>query len=127
MVRNYRKPLVVFSPKTLLRLPEASSSILEMAPGSHFQSVISDNSVPASDVRKIVFCSGKNFYTLLKHRNTLTAKDTALVRVEVRKLRLSVAMLCNSKSDSYILYGLQYGLQYSGSQPCSYIQFNMTE
>ncbi|XP_014680768.1 PREDICTED: probable 2-oxoglutarate dehydrogenase E1 component DHKTD1, mitochondrial [Priapulus caudatus] len=82
MVRNYRKPLVVFSPKTLLRLPAATSSILEMAPGTHFQPVLSDEAADSGAVKKVVFCSGKHFYALQKQRSAIAATDTAIVRVE---------------------------------------------
>lgn len=45
MIRNYRKPLIVASPKILLRFPPASSTLADLAPGTHFQPVIGDNSL----------------------------------------------------------------------------------
>ncbi|XP_059843281.1 2-oxoadipate dehydrogenase complex component E1 [Hypanus sabinus] len=83
MIRNFRKPLVVASPKILLRLPAAVSGLDEMAPGTTFKPVIGDESVDPKNVTRVVFCSGKHYYTLLKHRETLeAAQNTALVRVE---------------------------------------------
>ncbi|KAI2648519.1 putative 2-oxoglutarate dehydrogenase E1 component DHKTD1, mitochondrial [Labeo rohita] len=71
MIRNFRKPLIVASPKTLLRFSGAVSSLADMAPGTSFKP-------------RILFCSGKHYYALLKHRETLpeAEKNTALIRVE---------------------------------------------
>ncbi|XP_072811092.1 2-oxoadipate dehydrogenase complex component E1 isoform X2 [Vicugna pacos] len=84
MVRNFRKPLIVASPKTLLRLPAAVSSLQEMAPGTTFKPVIGDSSVDPKKVKSLVFCCGKHFYALLKQRESLEAKkhDFAIVRIE---------------------------------------------
>ncbi|XP_062928837.1 2-oxoadipate dehydrogenase complex component E1 [Mobula hypostoma] len=83
MVRNFRKPLIMASPKILLRLPAAVSGLDEMAPGTTFKPVIGDESVDPKNVTRVVFCCGKHYYTLLKHRETLeAAQNTALVRVE---------------------------------------------
>jgi len=82
MVRNFRKPLVVISPKVLLRLSEASSSLSEMAPGTHFQPVIGDSSVAPSAVRKVVFVCGKHYYSLVRHAKERGVTDTAFVRLE---------------------------------------------
>merc|ERR1719320_2042434 len=49
MIRNYRKPLVVIAPKTLLRLPAAASTLEEMSPGKSFQTVLSDTTQPAPE------------------------------------------------------------------------------
>ena len=84
-MRNFRKPLIVASPKLILRLPAAASSLAEMLPGTHFLPVISDPSVHASAVKKVVFCSGKHFYTLDKERQQRGIKDVAIVRVEVQR------------------------------------------
>uniref|UniRef100_A0AAX7VBI9 2-oxoadipate dehydrogenase complex component E1 n=1 Tax=Astatotilapia calliptera TaxID=8154 RepID=A0AAX7VBI9_ASTCA len=78
MVRNFRKPLVVVGPKTLLRFSGAVSSLTEMAPGTSFRPVLGDTSVS-----KVVLCSGKHYYALLKQRETSAAnQNTALIRVE---------------------------------------------
>ena len=80
MKRNFRKPLVVFTPKSLLRLPAAVSTIEELASGS-FQEVIDDNIDP-KQVKKMVFCMGKFYYDLLAEREKLNRIDVALVRIE---------------------------------------------
>ncbi|KAH3853586.1 hypothetical protein DPMN_096115 [Dreissena polymorpha] len=84
MIRNYRKPLVVVAPKVLLRLPAASSSLAEMAPGTTFLPVIGESaSVNGENVRRVVFCSGKHFYLLQKEREARKVQDMALIRLEV--------------------------------------------
>lgn len=83
MVRNFRKPLVVVAPKILLRLPEATSSLDEMAPGTTFQTVMGDPGVSPGKVTKVVFCSGKHYYTLTKERENLKLQNVAIIRLEV--------------------------------------------
>ncbi|XP_067446290.1 2-oxoadipate dehydrogenase complex component E1 [Thunnus thynnus] len=83
MIRNFRKPLIVVGPKMLLRFSGAASSLAEMAPGTSFRPVIGDTSVSAQSVQKVVLCSGKHYYALLKQRETSAAnQDTALIRLE---------------------------------------------
>uniref|UniRef100_A0A669B861 2-oxoadipate dehydrogenase complex component E1 n=1 Tax=Oreochromis niloticus TaxID=8128 RepID=A0A669B861_ORENI len=79
MVRNFRKPLIVVGPKTLLRFSGAVSSLTEMAPGTSFRPVL----VWVCDCFCVVLCSGKHYYALLKQRETSAAnQNTALIRVE---------------------------------------------
>ncbi|CAM1334559.1 2-oxoglutarate dehydrogenase E1 component [Tenacibaculum aestuariivivum] len=80
MKREFRKPLVVFTPKSLLRSPKAVNSIEDLANGS-FQEVIDDN-IETSKVKKMVFCTGKFYYDLLTEREQLAREDVALVRIE---------------------------------------------
>ncbi len=80
MKRDFRKPLVVFTPKSLLRHPKAVSSIGELAQGG-FEEVIDDTIAP-DHVKKVVFCTGKFYYDLLAEREALERKDVALVRIE---------------------------------------------
>lgn len=80
MKRDYRKPLIVFTPKSLLRHPAATSSLDEFSKGS-FQEVIDDN-IDKKNVTKLVFCTGKFYYDLLAQRNALDRNDVALVRIE---------------------------------------------
>lgn len=80
MKRNFRKPLIVFTPKSLLRHPLVVSSIEELATGS-FQEVIDDITTPEK-VKKLVFCTGKFYYDLLAERTKLNREDVALVRIE---------------------------------------------
>jgi 2-oxoglutarate dehydrogenase E1 component len=80
MKRTFRKPLVVFTPKSLLRHPKAISTIEELADGS-FQEVI-DDTIDPTNVKKVVFCMGKFYYDLLAEREKLERDDVALVRIE---------------------------------------------
>ncbi|KAF7669870.1 hypothetical protein LDENG_00128660 [Lucifuga dentata] len=83
MIRNFRKPLIVVGPKMLLRFSGAVSSLAELAPGTFFKPVLGDTSVSAESVQKVVLCSGKHYYALLKQRETSAAnQNTALIRVE---------------------------------------------
>ena len=80
MKRDYRKPLIVFTPKSLLRHPKAVSSIKELSSGG-FQEVI-DDSINPKNVKKLVLCTGKFYYDLLAKREELEREDVALVRIE---------------------------------------------
>ncbi|WP_396602345.1 2-oxoglutarate dehydrogenase E1 component [Algibacter sp. R77976] len=80
MKRNYRKPLIVFTPKSLLRHPKAVSSINELASGT-FEEVI-DDTIKPTNVKKLVFCTGKFYYELLAEREELNRDDIAIVRIE---------------------------------------------
>jgi 2-oxoglutarate dehydrogenase E1 component len=77
----YRKPLVVFTPKSLLRHPLATSSLADFSEGQ-FQELIDDATAQVSQVRKVVFCTGKFYYDLLAQRQELQRSDVALVRIE---------------------------------------------
>lgn len=77
---RYRKPLIVMTPKSLLRHPEAVSSLAAFTAGS-FNEVIADADDPPA-VRRVLFCSGKLFYQLRQQKTELKMKDIALVRIE---------------------------------------------
>jgi 2-oxoglutarate decarboxylase len=77
----HHKPLVVFTPKSMLRLKAASSRTDEFTSGG-FRPVIGDDSVDPAAVRKVVFCSGKVYYDLDAERQKRGATDTAIVRLE---------------------------------------------
>jgi len=81
MKRDFRKPLIVFTPKSLLRHPQAVSSIEALANGA-FQEVIDDTFVDKTKVKKVVFCMGKFYYDLLAERENNQRNDIALVRIE---------------------------------------------
>lgn len=81
MKRNYRKPLVVFTPKSLLRHPQCTSTLEELASGS-FHSVIDDAAADTEFVQRVVFCSGKIFYELDEHRRKNNIQNTAIIRLE---------------------------------------------
>ncbi|MFC5724815.1 multifunctional oxoglutarate decarboxylase/oxoglutarate dehydrogenase thiamine pyrophosphate-binding subunit/dihydrolipoyllysine-residue succinyltransferase subunit, partial [Streptomyces gamaensis] len=77
----HHKPLIVFTPKSMLRLKAAASKAEEFTSGA-FRPVIGDDTVDAAAVRKVVFCSGKVYYDLEAERRKRGALDTALVRIE---------------------------------------------
>ena len=77
----FRKPLVVMTPKSLLRHPKVVSSIEEMAKGE-FQTLIDDTLIDAEKVQRVVLCSGKIYYELLAKREELNEERVALVRLE---------------------------------------------
>jgi 2-oxoglutarate dehydrogenase E1 component len=80
--RPMRKPLIVMSPKSLLRHPLAVSSIEELAEGV-FHNVIDEiDDISASDVKRVVMCSGKVYYDLLEQRRKNEQSDVAIIRVE---------------------------------------------
>jgi 2-oxoglutarate dehydrogenase E1 component len=79
--RNFRVPLVIFTPKSLLRNPKCSSTLAELA-GDHFREVIDDPDVEVKEVRRLVFCSGKIYYDLQARKEEYNARDVALVRIE---------------------------------------------
>src|SRR5687767_9036866 len=82
MLRPFRKPLVVMTPKSLLRKKEAASSIQELANGS-FQTVIPDTTtVDPKGVKRIIACCGKVYYDLATKRIELQRSDVAIIRVE---------------------------------------------
>ena len=78
---NFRKPLIVFTPKSLLRHPRAVSAVDELASGS-FQEVIDDVSADVKKVKSLVFCTGKFYYDLLAQKEESKRDDVALVRLE---------------------------------------------
>ena len=82
MLRPFRKPLVVMTPKSLLRKKEASASIHELANGS-FQTVIPElDPIEAKDVKRVVVCCGKVYYDLVAKRKELQKMDAAVIRLE---------------------------------------------
>ncbi|XP_045604597.1 2-oxoadipate dehydrogenase complex component E1 [Procambarus clarkii] len=82
VLRNYRKPLIVAGPKSILRLSAASSSIEDMATGTHFLPVIGDKDVNPDNVKKVIFVSGKHYYALVNERKARGITDTAIIRLE---------------------------------------------
>jgi len=81
MKRDFRKPLVVFSPKMLLRYPDATSTLEEMATGS-FQEVIDDTAATVNEVDTVVLCSGKFYYEMKLKAKELGVTNMAFVRIE---------------------------------------------
>jgi len=81
MKAKFRKPLIIFTPKSLLRHAKVISTKEEFATGS-FQTLIDDNEAKVEDTKTLVFCTGKFYYDLLKHREENERNDVALVRIE---------------------------------------------
>src|SRR5205823_5541938 len=81
MKRNFRKPLVVLTPKSLLRHKAAVSSVDDLTDG-HFLEVCDDSIPDPSRVRRLILCSGKIYYELLDHRTEVETDEIALIRVE---------------------------------------------
>jgi 2-oxoglutarate dehydrogenase E1 component len=82
MKRNFRKPLVIMTPKSLLRHPMAVSDLEDMSGGSFFREVLDDEAVNAEKVRRVIMCSGKVYYELLERVRQEETDEIALVRVE---------------------------------------------
>ena len=81
MVTTFRKPLIIFTPKSLLRHPKAVSGIEDFSKGK-FMPVIDTNNNDVSKIDRLVFCSGKFYYDLLEFKEKNNIIDTALVRLE---------------------------------------------
>ncbi|MBR9988794.1 MAG: 2-oxoglutarate dehydrogenase E1 component [Gemmatimonadetes bacterium] len=77
-----RRPLIVMTPKSLLRHPRATSSVAELSEG-RFQRVISDDTVAPEKTRRVVLCTGKIYYDLLAAREAAGTDDVAIVRMEL--------------------------------------------
>ena len=76
-----RRPLIVLSPKSLLRHPMAISNLDELTNGE-FKTIIEDNYVKHEEVKKIILCSGKVFYDLDKRRKDLNIENVGILRME---------------------------------------------
>jgi 2-oxoglutarate dehydrogenase E1 component len=82
MVRDLRKPLIIFTPKSLLRNKDATSPVSEFTKGG-FQTVLPENkALKADKVKRVLVCSGKVYYDLVKKREELGADDVAILRAE---------------------------------------------
>jgi 2-oxoglutarate dehydrogenase E1 component len=82
--RPFRKPLIVMTPKSLLRHKLATSSLADMGPGTTFHRVLGETHPLVADdkVRRVVLCTGKVYYDLVEEREKRAIRDVALVRVE---------------------------------------------
>ena len=82
MVRNLRKPLIIMTPKSLLRAKDAASPLSEFVKGG-FQTIIPEQKeIKADKVKRVIFCSGKVYYDLVRKREEKGADDVAILRVE---------------------------------------------
>lgn len=81
LLRPFRKPLIVFTPKSLLRHPRCVSKFEELSTGK-FAELIDDATADAAKVTKVIFCTGKIYYELLERKEKDQLNDTAIVRIE---------------------------------------------
>jgi 2-oxoglutarate dehydrogenase E1 component len=79
--RDFRKPLIIFTPKSLLRYPKCVSPIDEFTKGK-FRELIDDDYATDKAVKRVLFCSGKIYYDLLEKQQTDKRKDVAIIRIE---------------------------------------------
>ena len=102
MLRDFRKPLIVFTPKSLLRHPQCVSELSDFTHGE-FQELIDDATVNPNDVSRVVFCSGKLYYDLVDHREKTEAFGTAIVRLEqiyplpLKQMKAAIGRYPNAK------------------------------
>ncbi|AKH41180.1 2-oxoglutarate dehydrogenase E1 component [Altererythrobacter atlanticus] len=83
MLRPFRKPLVIMTPKSLLRHPMAKSAASEFVGESHFMRIMSDSkTIPDEKIRRLVLCSGKVAYDLIEKRDEEKLEDISIVRLE---------------------------------------------
>jgi len=82
LARPFRKPLIVMSPKKLLRYPKCVSTLEELTTGSFKELIDDDNTLAAAKVKSVLCCSGKVYYDLLDKKEELRRKDVAIVRLE---------------------------------------------
>ncbi len=81
VLRPWRKPLIVFTPKSLLRHPQATSALDDLASG-RFERVIPDRAIEPKIIRRILLCSGKIYYELVAAREAAKRTDVAIIRIE---------------------------------------------
>jgi 2-oxoglutarate dehydrogenase E1 component len=82
MLQAFRKPLIVMTPKSLLRHEMSVSSLEDLTRGSYARVIDETDDLPPAQVRRLVFCSGKVYFDLLKARRKDGIRDVALVRIE---------------------------------------------
>ncbi len=82
--RDFRKPLIIMAPKSLLRAPEVMSPLAAMGPGTTFHRVFgeTDAAIEPAKVKRVVMCTGKVYFDLLNYRREHKRNDVALIRIE---------------------------------------------
>ncbi|MEC7608995.1 MAG: 2-oxoglutarate dehydrogenase E1 component, partial [Verrucomicrobiota bacterium] len=81
MKREFKKPLIIMSPKSLLRHKDCVSKVSDFT-DSEFWTIIDDNKITKKNVKRVILCSGKIYYELKEYRETNKIKDAALIRIE---------------------------------------------
>jgi 2-oxoglutarate dehydrogenase E1 component len=124
--RDFRIPLIVFTPKSMLRHPKAVSSLEELEIGK-FHEVIDDDNVDVNEVRRLVFCSGKIYYDLLQKKEEFNARDIAIVRVEQLHPfpKAQIENIINKYKKTLIKLWVQEEPENMG--PWMYINYNLKE
>ncbi|MDB4664663.1 2-oxoglutarate dehydrogenase E1 component, partial [bacterium] len=103
VIRKWKKPLVILSPKSLLRHPRVISPLSEMTDGS-FQKILPDKHVSLQDADRLIFCTGKVYYDLIEAREEKNLNNVAIMRIEqlyplnVEELLASMKGLSKGKS-----------------------------
>jgi len=82
MIRYLRKPLIIMSPKSMLRHREAVSSLEELAEGTFYPVIAEVEALDSKKVRRIIVCSGKIYYDLMTYRREQQITDMAIIRLE---------------------------------------------
>jgi 2-oxoglutarate dehydrogenase E1 component len=82
MKRDFVKPLIIMTPKSLLRAEQAASKTEDFTTGAFAEIIAETGIANAADVQRVIFCSGKVYYDLINHRSTEKITDAALVRIE---------------------------------------------
>jgi 2-oxoglutarate dehydrogenase E1 component len=82
MLRALRKPLIVMTPKSLLRYKHSTSTMADLAEGNFHNVIDEQDLIQPAQVRRLVLCSGKVYYDLLEQRRADQASDVALIRIE---------------------------------------------
>lgn len=107
MKRDFRKPLIIFTPKSLLRHPKCVSSLKELATG-RFQEIIDDATANAKDVERVVLCQGKLYYELLEEKERIGDTSVALLRLEQieplprKQLKALIGKYTNAKKWTWV-------------------------
>lgn len=128
VLRPWRKPLIIMSPKSLLRHPKSVSEMDELATGS-FQRIIADSSTQKkSAIKRILLCSGKVYFELLAEREKLDRNDCAIIRIE-QLYPLHDQMLLSilaDYSEGTPLFWVQEEPQNMGAWPYLRVRFGQT-
>jgi 2-oxoglutarate dehydrogenase E1 component len=82
MLRPFRKPLIVMTPKSLLRHKQAVSSITDLSEGKFYNVIAEIEDIKPASVRRVIFCSGRIYYELLEARHATKREDIAIIRIE---------------------------------------------
>lgn len=122
---NFRKPLIIFTPKSLLRNIKCISSLNELSNGE-FEEILYDKYIKKKNVKKIIFCSGKIYYDIFKKKKKLNNKNIAIIRIEQLypiKNNYIENILMQYKNKKYILW-VQEEPENMGVWPYLYIKYS---